>query len=199
MITCTICNGEFDQEDIRYYGDEPFCEDCFFDHYTYCSVCEEPVDRDYCRYDDSDNPICESCYEEDYDSDAPDNPIIYDNDRKEILSLSKDWLAGRRPKRLIKINHNDFRLEEIQEKVGLVDKGLYLYGLRDREEYQLMVSTNLFNRISQYTTLNNWKVTIEQDGGNNRIGISKSLRENKFEDIVELLQELTTIPKQIAA
>ncbi len=52
--------------------------------------------------------MCSDCYEEDEDTDAPNDPQIFDSQRNEIISLAKDWLNGKRPKRLIKINPNDY-------------------------------------------------------------------------------------------
>jgi hypothetical protein len=143
--------------------------------------------------------MCSDCYEEEDDPEAPDNPEVFDNQRNEIISLAKDWLNGKRPKRLIKINPNDYLLPKIQEGLGLVDHVLYLYGLQDREEYQIKASPNLFNRVSQYTTLNNWNVIISHDIGSNRIGISRSLRETKLDGIINLLKNLTATQKEIAA
>ena len=201
MMTCNSCEREFDSDNMRWFGDDPYCEDCFFDSFTFCSRCEETIDREYVRYNSSDEAMCSDCYEEDEDPDAPDDPEVFDNQRNEIISLAKDWLTGKRPKKLIKINHNDFLLPEIQAGVGLVSHSLYLYGLQDRDDYQIMASTNLFNRVSQYITLNNWNVKVAHDVGINRIGISRSIREAKLEDIINLLKELTTIktPQEIAA
>jgi len=162
-MRCDMCEEEITEDGVRWYGDDPYCEHCFFESYTYCCNCDEAVDRDYCRYDSNDDPVCDYCYGEDSDPDAPDDPDVFDSNRTEIISLANNWLTGERPKRLIKINHHDYRLQEIQEGLGLVDLGLYLYGLQDREEYQLKVSPNLFNRVSQYTTLNNWNIKIEMD------------------------------------
>ena len=198
-MRCNSCEREYDPDNMRWYGDDPYCEDCFNESFTYCSRCDETIDRDYARYNSSDEVMCSDCYDEDEDPEAPDDPQIFDSQRSEIISLAKDWLIGKRPKRLIKINHNDYLLMEIREGLGLVDKGLYLYGLQDREEYQMKVSPNLFNRVSQYTSLNNWNVTIETDTGTNRIGISRSLRENKLQQIIELLSTLTTTQKEISA
>jgi hypothetical protein len=183
---------------MRWYGDDPYCEDCFNESFTYCSRCDETIDRDYARYNSSDEVMCSDCYEEDEDTDAPNDPQIFDSQRNEIISLAKDWLSGKRPKRLIKINPNDYLLPEIQEGLGLVDNVLYLYGLQDREEYQMKVSSNLFNRVSQHTTLNNWDITIEKDTGTNRIGLSRTLRETKLDEIINLLRNLTTTQKEIA-
>lgn len=191
-MRCDRCEEEITEDEVRWYGDDPYCEHCFFESYTYCSNCDDAVDRDYCRYDSNDDPVCDYCYGEDSDPEAPDDPEVFDCNRTEIISLATSWLTGKRPKRLIKINHHDYRLTEIQEGIGLVDHALYLYGLQDREEYQIKVSPNLFNRVSQYTTLNNWDITIQQDTGTNRIGISRILRVKKLEKVIELLKELTT-------
>jgi hypothetical protein len=191
-IECTNCGCEFDEDDIRWYGDAPYCEDCFSDRYTYCYRCDEPVNRDYCHYDSTGEPICDDCYENEVDYNAPDNPEINDVEREQIINLSKCWLKGEKPKSLIRINRHDFYLKEIQEGSGLVDLSLYLYGLIDRDEYQLRVSPNIFNRISQYVSLNNWDVKLYEDKGHNRLGISKALREEKKEEIIQLIKSIAT-------
>jgi len=194
-MRCNSCEREYDPDNMRWHGDDPYCEDCFNESFTYCSRCDETIDRDYARYNISDDVMCSDCYDEDEDPDAPDDPQIFDSQRNEIVSLARNWLSGKRPKRLIKITYKDYLLPEIREGVGLVDHALYLYGLQDREEYQLKVSPNLFNRVSQFTSLNDWNITIEQDVGTNRISISHSLREEKYHEVLVLLKELTTNPK----
>ena len=189
---CESCEIEQSADEMRWFGDTPYCSDCFYERYIYCNRCDEAIDRDYARYDDDDDPLCNYCYDEECDPDAPNNPTIHDCQRKEIISLSKDWLNGKRPKRLIKINKNDYLLLKIQEGVGLVDYTLYLYGLRDREEYQIRASKNLLPQIQQHINKNHWKVKIEEDVGTNRIGISKTLRENNLPQIITLLSTLTT-------
>ena len=199
MIECTSCDNEFDSDDIRWYGDDPYCENCFFDRYTYCSQCDEPVNRDCCRYDSNDDPICDDCFEEDIDNNAPDNPEISDAEREQIVTLSKSWLKGERSKTLIRINRHDLYLSDIQEKAGLVSNPIYLYGLIDRDDYQIRVSHNIFNQVSQHVTLNNWGVTLEEGTGVNRLGISRSLRENKLTDVIELIKEITSAAKTNSA
>jgi len=200
-MRCNSCEREYDPDNMRWYGDDPYCEHCFYESYTYCARCDESVDRNYCRYDSNDEPVCDYCYDEDSDPNAPDDPEVFDSNRTEIISLANNWLTGKRPKRLIKINRYDYRLPEIQGGLGLVDHALYLYGLQNREQYQIKASSNLFNRVSQYTTLNNWNIKIETNTGTNRIGISKTLRKNKFREVIELLEELTvdTISQEKAA
>ena len=195
-MRCSTCEKEIDPDYARWYNDQPYCEDCFFETYTFCSRCDEPVERSYCRYDSNDEPVCDDCYEEDYDQDAPDNPEIFDSQRIEIITLAKDWLLGYKPKRLIKISHNDYMLGEIQQKVGIVDKGLHLYGLQDRAEYQIKASNNIIEQVKDFTTKNNWEVIVISDTGVNRLGISWILRDTKLSDIVDLIKELTLIPEE---
>jgi len=198
-MRCSSCEHEFAPDNIRWFDEYAYCEDCFHDNYTYCARCDTAIDRDYARYNGDDDPMCEDCFCEDYDHDAPDNPCIDNEQRDEIISLAKDWLNGKKPKRLIKVNPNDLYLKDIQSELGLVDHVLYLYGLQDREEYQIKASPNLYNLISQYTTLNNWNVIISHDIGSNRIGISRSLRENNLPQIINLLKNLSTTPQETAA
>lgn len=198
MIECTSCSGEFNSDDIRWFGDDPYCDDCFFDRYTYCNNCDEPVSRDYCSYNGDDDPICDDCYDDDIDYNAPDNPDISDSERKQIVSLCKCWLKGERPKSLIRINKNDFHLSEIQTGVGLclpasggVEHVLYLYGLVDRDDFQIKASPNILPKVKEYISQNNITAIIKEDIGHNRLGISKILRENNLNQIIELIKLIT--------
>lgn len=198
-MRCTNCEQEISEDNARWYNDNPYCENCFFDSYTYCARCDEPIDREYCRYDSHDEAVCSDCYEDDYDEDAPDNPEIYDSQRNEIIALANDWLLGYKPKRLIKISQNDYMLEEIQKQLGMVDKGLYLYGLQDRTEYQIKASENIIDKVKDFTDNNNWDVTVIPDTGINRLGISWILRDTRLPEIIDLLKELTLVNEETLA
>ncbi|MHA1911700.1 MAG: hypothetical protein ACTSYA_08410 [Candidatus Kariarchaeaceae archaeon] len=190
MIECTSCSREFNSDDIRWFGDDPYCDDCFFDRYTYCSSCDEPVSRDYCSYNGDDDPICDDCYDDDIDYNAPDNPDISDSERKQIVSLCKCWLKGERPKSLIRLNKNDFYLSEIQTGAGLVEQALYLYGLVDRDDFQIKASPNILPKVKKYISQNNIEAIIKEDRGHSRLGVSKQLREESPNKIIELIKSI---------
>jgi len=50
----------------------------------------------------------------------------------------------------LKINLNDYLLSRIKELVGLVEQVIYLFGLKDREEYQLSASSNLTDEVKKF-------------------------------------------------
>ena len=63
-----------------------------------------------------------------------------------IIHLSRAWLNGKvEHKSLISINEKDYLLKTIRDKVGLVGNPLYLYGLQDREEYQIKASSDILS------------------------------------------------------
>ena len=36
-ITCVRCDNEFQEDEIKYAFEEPYCCDCFDERFTYCS------------------------------------------------------------------------------------------------------------------------------------------------------------------
>jgi hypothetical protein len=143
-------------------------------------------------WDHDGNPYCSECYQDDYDSECPDNPDVYEADRKLILQLSRDWLNGRcNHKTLIRINTKDFQLQKIKDKVGLVDIPIYLYGLIDRDEYQISVSPNLMDQVKEFILINGLELKITEGIGADRIGISYSLRKDHLPTVVKLIKQLT--------
>jgi hypothetical protein len=91
----------------------------------------------------------------------------------------------------LKINKNDFLLQKIRDCVGLVDNPLYLFGLIDRDEYQLSVSPNLMDAVKEFILLNGLELKIIDGIGSNRIGISYSLRKDHLPTVVKLIKQLT--------
>ncbi|MBL1215802.1 MAG: hypothetical protein HND52_20705 [Ignavibacteriae bacterium] len=191
MTHCDCCERQLDDDDIQWAFDNPLCDDCFSETYTYCVSCDCTLGRDEAYYE-NDDPYCYNCYEDNTDSHAPNDPPVDDTDRELIIHLSNNWLAGKSNfKYPLKINHNDFQLPELKSKTGLIDKSIYVYGLVDRDEYQLRATTDLFNLISQYVTLNNWDVKLTNEAtGIGRLGISRELRENRADELVEMLHSI---------
>ena len=189
---CTNCGETVSEDGGHWYNDEIYCEGCFYDRYTYCQRCDEAINRDYCHYDNSGDAVCDSCWEDDVDDNAPVNPEINDSERKQIITLSKCWLKGEKPKTLIRINRNDHHLEEIQAGVGLVDHALYLYGLIDRDEYQIKASPNIIQKVKELVSNSSINATVFEDIGHNRLAISRSLREEHRDEIIQLIKSIHT-------
>ncbi len=95
MYNCYNCEKELSDIDVRWACDQPYCEDCFFESYNYCSHRDSVIHRDEARYDSDGDCYCDDCYDEGYDDDAPNNPDVYDSDR-ELISVYPE--AGFREK-----------------------------------------------------------------------------------------------------
>lgn len=196
-ITCHCCDEEFAEDDIRYAFSRAYCENCFSELFTYCSRCDEVFHNDDIHYTDSGYAYCSSCYdaeEEEYDPSCPNNPDVDEMDRKHIINLSRNWLKGeienRRP---IYINKNDYLLKVIRAKVGLIEDPIYVFGLTDRDEYQISASPNLMEDVKEAALLNLPDAVISEGHGINRLGISYSLRKNNLKEVVDLIKALTVI------
>lgn len=98
----------------------------------------------------------------------------------------------------LRINASDVILTRIKEKVGLVEHPIYLFGLKDREEYQLSVSSNLMDSVREFLMLNglDWKVT--EGIGSNRLGISQALRKECLPGILKLIRNITCVRESVA-
>ncbi|MBX3006965.1 MAG: hypothetical protein KF816_02955 [Melioribacteraceae bacterium] len=199
MSQCSVCQCELESHQIRTASnDEIYCEECFSENYNYCNRCDEVISRDETQWDDEGDPLCSSCYENMHDDDSPDNPHVYDSDRKLILELSRSWLSDRsNHKSLLKINKNDFLLQKIRDSVGLVDNPIYLFGLIDRDEYQLSVSPNLMEEVKDFILINGLELKIIEGIGSNRIGISYSLRKDHLPTVIKLIKQITEV-KELA-
>ncbi len=192
-VYCDNCTEKLDEDDVRWAYDLPFCSDCFNDRYCYCERCDELLTTSNAHFSE-DYAYCNDCWNEDFDASAPDNPDVDDADRKLIIELSRNWLQGKTTKRcVIKINSNDYMLPKVKEKVGLVETQLYVYGLRDRDEYQISASNNLIEFVKEHIMLNglDWKVT--EGIGCNRLGISHKLRNENFRELIKLIKDVARV------
>ncbi len=199
-MRCTICNCEVPSHQVRHAFEDVLCEECFSENYNVCNRCDDVIGRDQTLYDQEGNPYCTDCYEDSYDDDCPDNPEVYDADRNLILQLSRDWLNGRcNNKTLIQINKNDFQLQKLKDKIGLVDYSIYVFGLIDREDYQLSVSSNLIDQIKEFNLINGLDLKIIEGIGSNRIGISLALRKDHFSTVIKLIKQLTEQKELVSA
>ncbi|KAB2849409.1 MAG: hypothetical protein F9K42_07470 [Ignavibacterium sp.] len=166
--------------------------------FNYCCRCDSVIYRESAHYNDEGDPYCSDCYESDFDDDCPDNPDVTESDREHVIKLSRSWLQGKiETRRPIFINDKDILLKTIKDKVGLVDNPIYVFGLVDRDEYQLSASSDLFDRVQSYVLLNDLKVIVVSSPGCNRLGISLSLRKNNQQQIIEMIKQITTVQELV--
>ncbi|MBV6419557.1 MAG: hypothetical protein DAHOPDDO_00780 [Ignavibacteriaceae bacterium] len=197
---CTNCDELISDDGVRWANEEPYCEECFDELYNYCSRCDAVIRRESTLYDSSGDPLCSECWEDNVDDDCPDNPPVSESDRELVIKLSRSWLQGKvETRRPIFINDKDILLRTIKDKVGLVDTPVYLFGLVDRQEYQISASSDLFEPVQQYILINNIPVTVVSTPGCNRLGISLSLRKNYQKEIVELIKSVTAVKETVPA
>ena len=86
-------------------------------------------------------------------------------------------------------NEGDPYIAQIIRVVGKVDFPAYLYGLQDREEYQLSLATITLRKFQK----SGWKRGFKATGNSslNKIGICLDLRKNQFNRVVRLIKHLT--------
>ena len=193
-MRCTNCNDAITDEEVRWAFDDPYCESCFNDSYTYCSCCDSVTHRNEICYDNSDNPLCNDCYKEQNDDDSPENPAVDQSDREYILRLSRNWLAGKIDcRKFININTKDYFLSEIRTKVGLIDTPINLYGLKERDEYQITISPDLEKTVKELLPESLKYYKIQSVEGVRRIGLSYNIRKDFRPQIIQLIKLLTIV------
>lgn len=196
-MRCNNCNDAIPDGEVRFAYEDPFCENCFNDLYTYCSACDSVISRSEVVYNNSDDPLCNDCYNEEYDDDAPDNPNVDETDRQYILTLSRNWLSGKIDfRRFININTKDYFLSEIRTKVGLIDSPINLYGLKEREEYQITLSPDLEQTVKELLPESLKYYTIKSVEGVRRLGLSYNIRKEYRSEIIQLIKSLTVVQKE---
>jgi hypothetical protein len=197
---CHNCDEELRDDQVRWAFEEPYCEDCFDNMFNYCCRCDGVIYRESAHYNDEGDPYCSDCYESNYDDDAPDNPDVTDSDRELVVKLSRSWLQGKiETRRPLFINDKDILLRTIKDKVGLVDNPIYVFGLTDRDEYQISVTADLFDRVQTFVQLNDLKAIVVSSPGCNRLGISLTLRKNNQKEIIDLIKQITTVQELVPA
>ena len=197
---CSNCNDKLDEDEVRWAYDESYCDDCFNDRYKYCERCDALISASDAHYSSDGYPYCSECWSEDYDDACPDNPDVDEADRKLIIELSRNFLLGKVSKKsVIKINQNDFMLPKIKEKVGLVDNPVYLFGLKDREEYQISASPNLLEPIKEYVLVNGLDWEVSEGIGCNRMGICYTLRKDNLREILKFIKNITCVRETVPA
>jgi hypothetical protein len=196
-MRCTNCNDIIPEGEVRWAYEDAYCENCFNDSYTYCSACDSVVARSEVSYNNSDDPLCSDCYSDAYDDDAPDNPEVDETDRQYILTLSRNWLSGKVDhRRFVNINTKDFFLSEIRTKVGLIDSPINLYGLKEREEYQITLSPDLKQTVKELLPESLRYYTIKSVEGVRRLGLSYNIRKDYRSEIIQLIKSLTVVQKE---
>ncbi len=190
---CSNCGCELGHAISHRYDDDYYCTDCFHENFNYCTHCDEAIHAEDTYWDD-DYAYCRVCHRErTADDDAPQNPAVNNKDRELIIELSKNWLEGKvvNQKR-IHIKKNDYRLDELREKVGCIDKCIYVYGLTDRDGYQIKAGSKIFDEVRDILNDINLEASVIEDDDSNRLGISYSLRKDHFDQIIDLVKQLTT-------
>lgn len=187
-MVCYNCENTIHGDYNTVYGDI-WCEECYNDVFTTCDRCEGLIRRD----DVYDGDLCQSCYDERQDDpEAPDDPYVDNTDRQLIVQLARDCAMGKViPKYTLKVNIKDYELPKLKKVVGLVEKSLYVFGLRDDHGYQLMVSEDLLPRVVEFRDLFLKDYIIESGPGAGRIGVSYSLRDKHFEEVVKLIKYIS--------
>ncbi len=198
-MRCTVCDNVIPEGDVRWGYDEPYCEDCFDNSFRICTRCDCTIYRDNAQYDNNGDPYCDDCYDNEFDYEAPVNPDVDDSDREYIITLSRDWLQGRVDnKTFIYVNENDSLLKEIRNETGKVDSPVYVYGLLDRDEYQITATPDIIEETKKFVNARLTNVTVLQREGKRKIGVSLNLRQYQRKVIINLLKELTKT-EQLAA
>ena len=197
-MRCYDCERDLERDEARFAFGEYYCENCFDEVFTYCSHCDETIYRSEAHYDDDGDALCNSCYERDFDDDSPNNPEVYDKDRKLILNLSRNWITGRYPcSSFIQINKNDSELARLRSAVGLVLNPVYIYGLMDRDEYNITASSDIREELTTLLNSRGYYLQIQETSSARRIGLSLSLRQNHFHLLVEILKQITMSDSEV--
>jgi hypothetical protein len=192
MSYCTSCGELLDLDEARSFAGELYCESCFEDQFNYCSDCDTVISREYTNYDDDGNPYCDECYNNRFDEDCPENPSVDDADRNLVIQLARNWLFNGKNKLPISINGSDEYLPLIREQVGLVENPIYLYGLIDRDEYEILVSEDIKPKVEAFISEYLTDIKIETVAGSRRMGLSINLRQHHYGLIVKLIKEVLT-------
>lgn len=199
-MICSNCGYDATGEDLYWAEDSPYCVDCFHDLFNHCSRCNTVITIRDTYYDISGDPYCLECYQECCDDDAPDNPDVSQSHIEMIINLSRSWLNGNiERKKTIYINEKDLHLKTIRDNVGLVDNPVYFFGLADREEYQIVASSDLFEKVQEYCLLNQLQAKAVNTHGCKRIGISLSIRQNNQTEIINMIKSVSNVERLVNA
>ncbi len=200
LMFCSICECKLEEEDdFTTVDGRPVCDSCFSENYHYCSNCDTVIHSNETYYNNAGDPFCSSCYEDEdnedddeFDEDCPNNPSVTEEEKETIIKLANQWLNDDNPRKFnINIKQGDYCLADLRTKIGLVISPVYVYGLSKRDEYELCVSPDLQSHVTDFVDFNNFPWQVTTGNGSRRIGISYSLRQDHFDEIIKLVKELT--------
>lgn len=99
-------------------------------------------------------------------------------------------------------NENDNYLDEIVLQVGPVNHPIYLYGLYDRDTYEIKCSHDVLSILLYLDLVDRMRIMtpkgfvgIELGGKEKSLGISHDLRKNHRSFCIELIKKITNIQK----
>jgi len=197
---CHECNNILSEEEVRWAFDNPYCEDCFNNRFCYCCRCDDVLASGDAYIGDDGDSYCDDCWNENRDDECPENPDVDETDRALIVEISRSWLMEKSTnKTAISINTKDLHLQALRDKVGLTDEGLYVFGLKDREEYQVSASPDIFKDVLDYLEKHHPNLVLREGTGHRRLGVSLSLRTNSMKSLVRLVRGLTKTSEAVCA
>lgn len=201
---CDDCERVIWSENSFNVNDRTICESCFNEHYGTCEACGVNLHRDQLFSNDNGYDYCEGCYESDDDKIHIESREANEDDIDNVVYLLLNSLKRKNP-----FNPRDSFLREIAEKIGEVENPVYLFGLRDRPDYEISVTPALYERIKhcimdfmgqEYLAI--WSsvapVIVRDCKNRYAIGFSKNLRENYQEWICEFIQDITNPVGQLS-
>lgn len=187
---CVHCLNSFPIDEVYTVADDIYCPDCYSKHWFYCDGCGEDLSLD-------DQCICNRCsdccnckkelrYEQ--------NPKV---SKREVMEVCKiigiKYYKMPATKYPLGINKDDYKLPELAAVVGLLNESLYVYGLKDREEYNLLIPPDKVRMVSKFLERKGWKYMT---GDYCRLAISYSLRDKEFDNVAELIKLMCGKPKK---
>lgn len=203
-VRCTICDADISCIVDAYTGpapaEESMCRRCFLNFCVICERCDTTIWIQDSSYAPSGCAICATCYDETVSSCRGCGNACWVEELTDAYceSCSPEWQdvcvttaeltetqamirreCARKTykprKKLCTGNMEDFRIPEILERIGKVRHPVYLYGITDMHETDLLLHPSVARQISldelgQFT----WRPANSVD----KIGLSWALRSN---------------------
>ena len=185
------------------------CEDCFRET-TCCIACHTHMHNEDYYIDErrDDGALCHTCYQERMD--GSDKYCVRDyipssSDIVKILELADEWIIFGNKEILLKTHitvSSDLHLKTAAQDVGPIHNELHLFGLASpREsvdrEYHWIVSNNIaktFINILDKVFINEnpeYRNVYVEFGAQNRLGVSREIRKNLYNLLINLTKELS--------
>lgn len=120
-------------------------------------------------------------------------PEMNEKEREKIITIATT------EKTYNNFNYKDYYLYDIILEVGEVKFPIYIYGLIDRQEYEIRCTEDILKKLNKLKLANNNKmktpkgevnILIEEDEVK-RLGISLDLRKNYRDFCIELIRKIT--------